>query len=405
MNAFSWQSLVFALLFTSVFSAMQFYMWKRLVADAVHKAVWRRLLTALIVAMGLGTVVVMAVSRLAIAERAKMWTFLPLVWMGASLLFVFALLFVDSARILHFLFRRWRSRKDTTPAGEKKSAHDPDRRQFIRRLSAGTTALAVVGASGVAVTGGLRKPTIIRQDIRLEKFPSSMSGLRVVQLSDLHIGLSLTQAWLTDVVARVNALQPDIVVITGDLVDGAVAHLAEHIAPLAGLRATHGVFVVTGNHEYYSDVTTWLPHFSSLGLRVLRNERVRISHGDEFFYLVGVNDYNAGRIIPEEAPDLDRALRGAQDAAAVVLLAHQPREIENARRHGVGLMLSGHTHGGQIWPFSLLVRLQQPFNKGWYRDASGTQVYVNQGTGFWGPPMRLGTESEITLLTLMHADT
>jgi predicted MPP superfamily phosphohydrolase len=211
------------------------------------------------------------------------------------------------------------------------------------------------------------------------------------------------RAFIEDLVGRVNALAPDIVAITGDLVDGSVVELREAVAPLAGLRARHGVYFVTGNHEYFAGAGPWLDELARLGVRVLRNERVTIGAGDEAFDLAGVDDHSAeryGGLPGDEA--VARALGGRAAGREVVLLAHQPKSFAAAARHGVGLQISGHTHGGQLWPFGAIVRLAQPFVAGLHRRGDA-QIYVSRGTGYWGPPMRLGAPAEITEIVLRRA--
>jgi len=183
-----------------------------------------------------------------------------------------------------------------------------------------------------------------------------------------------------------------LVAITGDLVDGSVHELREHVAPLASLKPPRGMYFVTGNHEYYSGVEDWYAHLPTLGVRPLRNECVEVAPG---LLLAGIED-------PTGSPDLPRALAGRDPAKALVLLAHQPRQFAEAARHEVPLTLSGHTHGGQIWPFSWLVALAQPYLAGLHRKGE-SQLYVSRGTGFWGPPMRVFAPAEITLLRLQPA--
>jgi len=207
-----------------------------------------------------------------------------------------------------------------------------------------------------------------------------------------------------DIVERTNALAPDIIAITGDLVDGSVASLWDAVAPLQKLRARYGVFFVTGNHEYFSGVGPWMEALGRLGIRVLGNERVSIGTGADGFDLAGVHDYSAARIAPEHRSDVAAALAGRDPGREVILLAHQPKSVVEASKLGVGLQLSGHTHGGQLWPFTFFVRLAQPYVVGLHRHGD-TQIYVSPGTGFWGPPMRLGTRSEITRITLSSART
>jgi len=258
-----------------------------------------------------------------------------------------------------------------------------------------------------ALWKGLRPVVVKPLTIHLKRLPPALNGFRIVQITDLHIGPLIGGGWLKKIVETINGLKPDLVVITGDLVDGSVAELRHHVAPLADLKAKHGVYFITGNHEYYSGVEAWCEHITSLGLHVLRNQRVSIPAGaghENSFDLVGVNDW-MGRQFPSGGPDLPKALLGRDPSKALILLAHQPAAVEEASTFGVDLQLSGHTHAGQIWPFTYLVHLQQPYRVGLHRHKkTGTQIYVSPGTGFWGPPMRLGTAAEITLITLQSGD-
>ena len=237
--------------------------------------------------------------------------------------------------------------------------------------------------------------------VPLRRLPAGLDGTTVVQLTDLHIGPTIGRTWLEGIVARVNALEPHIVAITGDLVDGTVDDLRHAVAPLGELRARHGVFFVTGNHEYYAGAPAWMAELKRLGVRVLRNERVSIGEGADSFDLAGVDDLSSYGQAPGHGPDLPRALDGRDPTRELVLLAHQPKAVKEAARFGVGLQLSGHTHGGQIWPWGHLVKLQQPFVAGLAREKD-TILYVSKGTGYWGPPMRLGAPAEITRLVLVR---
>jgi predicted MPP superfamily phosphohydrolase len=236
-------------------------------------------------------------------------------------------------------------------------------------------------------------------EVGLTRLPGALGGFKIAQLSDLHIGPTLGREWLTDVVARTNALEPDIVAITGDLVDGSVSELGEHVAPLGDLRAKHGVYFVTGNHEYYSGVDAWIARLRELGVRVLRNERVSIGDGEASFDLAGIDDYRAKDFGNGHGADLDKAIAGRDPARELVLLAHQPKAALEAATKGVGLQLSGHTHGGQIFPWGFFVRLDQHFVAG-LDKVGDLLLYTSSGTGYWGPPMRVGAPPEITLLQL-----
>jgi predicted MPP superfamily phosphohydrolase len=266
----------------------------------------------------------------------------------------------------------------------------------------------VLGGGAGAMAGLVGGYAVYRARVRLDvtdvevpiaRLPASAEGMKIVQLTDMHVGGTISRAFVEHVVARTNALEPDVVAITGDLVDGTVERLRDAVAPLAELRARHGVYFVTGNHEYFSGVEPWMDELARLGIRVLRNERVAI--GDAFD-LAGVDDFSARRLGAAGGPDLNRALEGRDRSRPLVLLAHQPRAVVEAARAGVDLQLSGHTHGGQIWPFSYLVKMQQPYVAGLHRHGD-TAIYVSCGTGYWGPPMRLGTRAEIARIVLRRA--
>jgi predicted MPP superfamily phosphohydrolase len=282
--------------------------------------------------------------------------------------------------------------------------HDPERRLFLQRTF-GLAALSATGVlSGFSLWNGLRQVKVKPLAITLDTLPPSLDGVRLVQITDLHIGPLVGGEWLRHVVDEVNYLKPDLIVITGDLVDGSVEDLHQDVAPLSDLKAPLGIYFITGNHEYYSGVEEWCKHVAGLGIRVLRNERVSIAAGSkgDSFDLAGVDDWHSRQFIGQGA-DLPKALQGRDRKKALILLAHQPAAIDEAALHGVDLQLSGHTHGGQIWPFNYLVHLQQPYVQGLYRHGdTKTQIYVSPGTGFWGPPMRFGTRAEITHITL-HA--
>jgi predicted MPP superfamily phosphohydrolase len=276
----------------------------------------------------------------------------------------------------------------------------PERRVFLARSLAGA---AAIGSGGVAfagyrsATGEIVTPEV---SVKLERLPPALSGFRIAQLSDVHIGPLLGHRFLESVVEKTNAQRPDLIVITGDLVDATVSVIGKQLEALSKLRARHGVAFVTGNHEYYSGALDWIEHLRKRGIRVLMNERVSIGDAGASFDLAGLPDIRAGKQIPEHAVDMKRTLLGRDPGRELVLLAHQPAAIDYAEKHGVGLMISGHTHGGQMWPFGALVSLVQPYVAGLYRHPDGSQVYVSRGTGFWGPPMRVGNPAEIASLVL-----
>lgn len=285
------------------------------------------------------------------------------------------------------------------------SWHDPGKRAMFKAVTGVLALGTAAGLATVAALNGRAFPAVKPVDVGLKRLPPSLDGLRIVQLTDLHIDGSRGRDWLREVVERAQALTPDLIVITGDLVDGFVNALSVEVAPLAELSAPLGVYFVTGNHDYFSGADEWCRHVASLGIRILRNERVSISRGapGESLDLVGIEDYSS-RTIPHGGPDLTKALRGRDESVPAVLLAHQPVAVLEAAEHGIDLQLSGHTHGGQIWPFGFLVHLAQPYIRGLHRVEGGdTQIYVSCGTGSWGPPMRLAAPEEITHITLRRA--
>ncbi|MFF2405251.1 metallophosphoesterase [Streptomyces sp. NPDC058092] len=269
----------------------------------------------------------------------------------------------------------------------------PTRRLFVARAVGGAAAVAGLGTVGHGTYGVLRGPRVKRITVPLTKLPRSAHGFRIAVVSDIHLGPILGSAHTRRIVDTINRTQPDLVAVVGDLVDGTVADLGPAAEPLARLSARHGSFFVTGNHEYYSGAAQWVDHVRELGLHPLENARVEIGGFD----LAGVNDV-AGES-EGQGPDFGRALGDRDRARAAVLLAHQPVVIDDAVAHGVDLQLSGHTHGGQLWPGNLVAELANPTVAGLDRYGD-TQLYVSRGAGAWGPPVRVGAPSDITVVEL-----
>jgi predicted MPP superfamily phosphohydrolase len=254
----------------------------------------------------------------------------------------------------------------------------------------------VLAASGV---WSARRPAAVKRvRVPLTKLRRELDGYIIAQISDVHVGPTIGRTFVEDLVRRMNAMGADMIAITGDLVDGSVAELGPIVAPLAGLVAKDGVFFVTGNHEYYSGAREWCSFLESIGIRVLRNQRAALREG---LLVIGVDDWSARRF-GERGADLRRALEGRDESSAVVLLAHQPKAVVEAEELGVDLQLSGHTHGGQLVPWNFLVKLQQPYVSGLHAHGR-TLIYVSNGTGYWGPPMRVGAPAEITRIELVSA--
>lgn len=266
------------------------------------------------------------------------------------------------------------------------------------------SALAVLALSLGCVLAGAwnarRLARVVRVDIPLAGLPAALHGFTIAQISDIHVGPTIKHGYVARIVQAVNALEPDIIAVTGDVVDGPVRLLAAHTSPLGRLAARHGAYLVTGNHEYYSGAPGWVAEFRRLGLHVLMNEHITLCHGGAALVVAGVTDYSARAFDPAQASDPAAALAGAPAEAIKVLLAHQPRSATAAAAAGYHLQVSGHTHGGQFLPWNFFVRLQQPCTAG-LRRLHGMWVYTSRGTGYWGPPLRLGAPSEITLLRLV----
>ncbi|WP_406725901.1 metallophosphoesterase [Streptomyces sp. GD-15H] len=274
----------------------------------------------------------------------------------------------------------------------------PSRRLFVSRVVAGAAAAAAVGTVGYGTYDVLRGPRVKRVTVPLAKLPRAAHGYRIAVVSDIHLGPVLGRGFAQKVVDTINSTQPDLIAVVGDLVDGTVKDLGPAAAPLAQLTARHGSFFVTGNHEYFSGAEEWVDEVRRLGLRPLENARTELPHFD----LAGVNDL-AGEGYGQ-GPDYARALGDRDRARACVLLAHQPVQVHEAVDHGVDLQLSGHTHGGQLWPASLVAGAVNPTLAGLDRYGD-TQLYVSRGAGAWGPPTRVGAPSDITVIELASKQT
>ena len=276
----------------------------------------------------------------------------------------------------------------------------------FRLWSARLIPLVAVAGTLFGAFNARRTAQVRRVDVPIANLPAAFAGFTIVQLSDVHVGPTIRGPYVQALVDRVNALKADLVAITGDLVDGSVPALRHHVAPLASLQSRHGSFFVTGNHEYYAGADAWIAELRRIGIQVLLNSHVTIASreaGGVPLVLAGVADYGAGHFDARHSSDAVRAMAGSPaEAAARVLLAHQPRSAGAAEPVGFDLQLSGHTHGGQFWPWNHFVRFQQPYVAGLHR-LGRMWVYVSRGTGYWGPPKRLGAPSEITLLRLVKA--
>jgi len=294
------------------------------------------------------------------------------------------------------------------PSASEKMAPDAiddlSRRGFlVKATSCGIVAAAAL-STGVGVAEASRIPEVKEVTVPIPHLPRGFEGFRIVQITDLHVNPTFQRPSVEGIVKVVNDLSAHVVALTGDLVDGSVDQLSNEVAPLERISSTHGKFFVTGNHEYYSGALDWIEQLKRLGFTVLLNEHCIITHDHDRMLLAGVTDYRGGGAgLPGHRSDPHKALAGSPAAGIKVLLAHQPKSIFDAAQAGYDLQISGHTHGGQFFPWLLLVGLSQPYISGLHKHKN-TQIYVSRGTGYWGPPIRVGAPSEITLLRLTSAE-
>jgi hypothetical protein len=385
-----------------VLVGLHYYLWRRLIRDTGLTGRARLAATLALIAAMLTVPATLVALRTGTGMPAVLLAWIAFPWLAfaglASLLFMLRDLVLGVVWVARQI-RRAR-------AGEAiilTSEIAPARRQFLAQVTGGAIATAAVGAGAVGARTALGEHQVETIEIKIAKLPAALDGFTITQLSDLHVGLTIDTGFVEDVVAVANGLGSDLIVITGDLIDGPVDFVRDRVAPLAGLRAPHGVFAVTGNHEYYSDADAWLPVLAALGIRFLRNERVEIGRGPATFDLLGVDDFTA-RHYEGHGMDLDKATAGRDPQRASVLLAHQPRQVRAASTYGIDLQLSGHTHGGQIWPWHYIVRIQQHGFLSGYAWHGDTQLYTSRGVGYWGPPVRLGAPPEIARIVLRRGE-
>ncbi len=287
-----------------------------------------------------------------------------------------------------------RANGDASPEGGRPGV---ERRLLLARGAAIFAGLTAAGVTGYGVRTALGGPQLDRVQIPIPKLPRAMDGTRLAVVSDIHLGPLTGPEHMSRIVSMINSVDADVVCIVGDLVDGTVEELGRFAEPMRDIRSRQGAYFVTGNHEYYSGFQQWVDEVARLGVRPLRNERLEIRTRGGVFDLAGVNDVGGAEFA--DAPDFERALGDRDTSRPVVLMAHQPVMARDAARYGVDLQVSGHTHGGQMVPFNLLVKLEQPVVSG-YGEVDGVPVYVTNGAGFWGPPVRVGAPPQVTLVEL-----
>ena len=373
---------IFVAILLTVLVGGHLYLTRRLVLDPALPEPFGEMGRLALGLLGATLVLAPMAERLAPPRLARALAWPASLWMGFAFYLLVALAASDALALLLGAFV------------------EPEAGRVAAARARALGVLGLAGAAGlVGLRGALAGPRVRRLELQLARWPAARDGYRIVQLSDIHLGPLLDRRFAGEIVARTNALAPDLVAITGDLVDGSVERIGDEAEPFADLRARDGLFFVTGNHDYYSGVDPWVARVRALGIHVLRNERVTIGEGPGAFDLAGVEDHHAHLVSAHHREDVARALAGRDPARPVILLAHDPQTFPAAARLGVDLQLSGHTHGGQIWPFALLVRLATRYVAGLHREG-GSLVYVSRGTGFWGPAMRLFAPAEITEIVL-----
>jgi predicted MPP superfamily phosphohydrolase len=377
--------IIFLAVALAALGGIQYYLWRRLVRNTTRSRRARRIGTAILWAFSALLVLTFIGTRVFPHPVA-----VGLAWPGfLGLALVFYLLVTLAvleipALIVRMVLRR---RLSAEPV-------DASRRLFLARTVAITAGVASAGVVALGVGSAMGPPAIKRVQIPLSRLPRSADGLRIALVSDIHLGPLRGYSHTRRIVDLINGLDADVVAVVGDLADGSVAELGEAASPLRDLRSRMGSFFVTGNHEYFSGYQQWLDEVGSLGVRPLRNERVELAGFD----LAGINDVSGGGY--NDGPDVAKALTGRDPNRAVVMLAHEPSQAHEVARHGVDLQLSGHTHGGQMVPFNLIVRATgQPIVSG-LGTVGGMPVYVSNGAGFWGPPVRVLAPPDISLVEL-----
>jgi predicted MPP superfamily phosphohydrolase len=375
----TFQQLLFVIVFTSVLALVNFYVYRRF---------FRRLspvmgqIGALLMLVIMGGEILFALDRMydLIPESIVVYQLLGVFIGSTFMLFVVAIIY------------------DLVVSVSRKVPFDQERRRVIKVFF--DTAVLIAAASYLwrGVTEGTKLPEVKDVIVRVKDFP--FNGFTIVQLTDVHIGRTIRGDFLTEIVSRTNAMDPDMVVITGDLFDLQPDKIMDDLQPLKNLRAP--TYFVTGNHEYYVGVESVLEAVESLGIRPLSNEAIRFGNDTGSFNLVGLNDLT-GNSFDMRPPDADAAYKDLDQSRPTIVLSHQPRSIPLVEGKRCDLMLCGHTHGGQIFPFGLLVMLAQPYLYGLHEFAPGKQIYVSRGTGYWGPPLRVLAPSEISRLVITTA--
>ena len=396
---------MFFVVLSAVLGLMTLYVWKRLVKDTTRPGRTRWVFNAVLIALTMLLVATLILSRVNRGTESAWFAWPGYFWFALVVYLFLALLVLEPVRLA---LRGWVKQKplDATATTTTELAVEDEptapstvnRRVFLARAGAAAAGSASLSLVGIGAATALGPPDLLQVPVRLRRLDPAFNGFRIAVVSDIHLGPLSGRAHTERIVRMINETEPDLVAIVGDLVDGTVEDLGPAAEPLRDLDSREGTFFVTGNHEYFvEDPLSWLRELERLGVQLLRNENTAIRRGAAAFDLAGVNDI-AGES-RSDAPDFDRALSGLDSSGPTILLAHQPILVADAAARGVDLQLSGHTHGGQMWPFHCIVRAVQPSLAG-LSTVGNTQLYVSRGAGFWGPPVRVGAPPDITVLSL-----
>jgi predicted MPP superfamily phosphohydrolase len=375
----TFQQLLFVLVFTSVLALVNLYVYRRFFR---RLSPFMRKAGALLMLLIMAGEILFAVDRMygLMPDSIIVYLFLGTLIGSTFMLFVVAVIY------------------DLTLSISQKVPFDQERRRVIKVIFDSAVLIAAVSYLWRGVSEGTKLPEVKDVIVRVKDFP--FSGFTIVQLTDVHIGRTIKRDFLAEIVARTNAMKPDMVVITGDLFDLQPEKIMDDLQPLKDLQAP--TYFITGNHEYYVGVESVFETIETLGIRALSNEAIRFGNDTGSFNLVGLNDLSGNRF-DTRPPDAEAAYRDLDQSRPTIVLSHQPRSIPLVEGKRCDLMLCGHTHGGQIFPFGLLVMLAQPYLYGLHEFAPGKQIYVSRGTGYWGPPLRVLAPSEISRIVITTA--
>jgi len=326
---------------------------------------------------------------IAIVGHSAVLTFAA--WLGYSTIGIVSLLFVAAAVKLGFSVLGYSIAKATPK-------FSPSRRIFLSKTVGVTLSTAVAPMAVYGVYRAVGEPVV--KDVRVDSSntPEGLKGFKIVQLTDVHTGPTIDGEKVQSIVEIANSLNPDIVVITGDMVDGSAKFIADYVKPLSELKSTHGSYFVTGNHEYYSGADAWIRLMEKNRIKVLNNSNEILSHKGANLMVAGIPDIHS-EMFGHEKYNPAKAKLTDKHYDYSIILSHRPEIADEISKYGYDLQLSGHTHGGQYFPWTFAIHLVHRYVRGLY-DVNGMKLYVSQGTAYWGPPLRIGAESEITLLTL-----